>query len=133
MMKNFDRLFFVVVALLLFSCVSSKEDSTIQVVTPQQVSEALRESSDLQLVDVRTVEEYMEGHLPNAQNICVASEDFESKVKLLDKNKPVYLYCRKGPRSAAAAAMLKEMGFTKVYDMQGGITYWEDQGLPLAH
>jgi len=68
-------------------------------------------------------------HLKNAQNICVTNNDFQEKVKKLDKNKPVYVYCEKGGRSANAAKILTEMGFKKVYDLQGGITNWEESGL----
>ncbi|WP_158548330.1 rhodanese-like domain-containing protein [Marixanthomonas ophiurae] len=82
-----------------------------------------------QLVDVRTTEEFGVSHLKDAQNICVTDADFQEKIKDLDKTKPVYVYCRSGGRSARAAKILEENGFTKVYDLQGGITSWDEQGL----
>lgn len=101
----------------------------IELISPQQVYDAIYNQDSLQIIDVRTPEEYVVSHLKGAQNICVTSDDFKEKVKKLDKNKPVYLYCKSGGRSSRAAKKLKEMGFTKVYDMDGGITSWEENNL----
>ena len=46
---------------------------------------------------------------------------------VLDKEKPVYLYCRSGKRSASAAEKLKEAGFTEVYNLKGGILAWKEK------
>jgi rhodanese-related sulfurtransferase len=72
-------------------------------------------------------------HLKNAQNICVTDDDFKQQVNVLDKEKPVYVYCRSGKRSARAAEILKEMGFTKVYDLQGGIMEWQENDLETVN
>tara|TARA_R110000787_G_scaffold71771_1_gene159769 strand:- start:22580 stop:23059 length:480 start_codon:yes stop_codon:yes gene_type:complete len=104
----------------------------IELISPQQVYDAVYSEDTVQLVDVRTPEEYKESHLKGAQNICVTSDDFNEKVKTLDKNKPVYVYCKKGGRSANAAKQLKEMGFTKIYDMDGGILLWEEHKLEVS-
>ena len=100
-------------------------------VSPQEVYNAVYGPSgkSYQLVDVRTPEEYGASHLRDAQNICVTEADFEEKVKGLDKSKPIYVYCKKGGRSAKAAQILAEMGFTEIYDLQGGITAWDEKGL----
>ncbi len=128
---------YLLIALLLAitfqSCKDYSKDTAdtegIQLITPQQVYDAVYSEDSVQLVDVRTPEEYKQSHLKGAQNICVTSNDFLEKVKTLDKNKPVYVYCKKGTRSAAAAKKLKEMGFTKIYDMDGGILQWEENKL----
>ncbi len=125
-MKNFILLF--VVAFLAFSCKDAKE-AQVEVISPEQVYEAVYGGDSLQLVDVRTTEEYQVSHLKNAQNICVTNDDFKEKAANLDKTKPVYVYCQKGGRSAKAAQILKEMGFTKVYDLQGGMENWESKDL----
>jgi rhodanese-related sulfurtransferase len=132
MKAHLKKLLVFTLLMSLSACVNTKEDPTVQVISPEQMVDELYEKEDVQLVDVRTSEEFLEGHLKNAQNICIASSDFEDKVKLLDKNKPVYLYCKTGGRSANAAKILEEMGFTKVYDMQGGITNWKKKGYELA-
>jgi len=82
------------------------------------------DSNKLQLVDVRTPEEFKEGHIKNAGNIDFYDSDFLTQMNKLDKNKPLYIYCRSGGRSGKAAKQLKEQGFTEVYDLQGGILDW---------
>ncbi len=113
---------------LIASCGQNDSD-TVEVMDPHHFLETLENDSSSQLVDVRTTEEFGVSHLKEAQNICVTDADFEEKIKGLDKTKPVYVYCRSGNRSARAAKILEENGFTKVYDLQGGITSWDEEGL----
>ena len=79
------------------------------------------------LLDVRTAEEYKQGHIDNAKNIDVLQKDFVQKIERLDKNTPVFVYCRSGHRSMKAAQILKEHGFTKVYNLAGGYIAWSKQ------
>ena len=102
---------------------------TIEVVAPKAMYEILLKDPSAQLVDVRTKDEFAVSHLKDAQNICVTDNDFKQKVAFLDRSKPVYVYCKKGGRSAQASKILKQMGFTKIFDLQGGITNWEQQQL----
>lgn len=122
----------LLVALVVVSCKDSMQ-SQVEMITPEQVYEAVYGGDTLQLIDVRTTEEYGVSHLKNAQNICVTNDDFEEKAAGLDKTKPVYVYCQKGGRSARAAEILKEMGFTKVYDLQGGMENWESKKLETVN
>lgn len=72
------------------------------------------------ILDVRTPSEVASGTLPNATVIDFYSADFKEKVNKLDKEKPVFVYCRSGNRSGQAANMMKEMGFKEIYDLIGG-------------
>ena len=88
-------------------------------------------SPDVVLLDVRTAEEFGEGHLSNAFNIDVKEEDFVEKAKTaLPADKTIAVYCRSGKRSANAAAMLAKEGF-KVVNLLGGITAWKNAGMPV--
>lgn len=80
----------------------------------------------VQLVDVRTAEEYAEGHIPDAVNIDVSSPDFVEKVSSLDKKRVVALYCRSGRRSKRAAEQIANLGF-KVVELDGGIISWQGE------
>ena len=92
----------------------------------------LAEDNTLQLVDVRTAEEYVEGHLPGAINIDWHGEDFMEKVEsLLPKDRTVMVYCRSGRRSAEAAAKLDGAGF-KTYNMLGGYLAWTAADKPTS-
>lgn len=81
-----------------------------------------------QLVDVRTFEEFNNGHLDNAVNVDFYAADFqEQMITTLSKSEPVYLYCHSGRRSGLAAEMLNQAGFKNVYNLKGGILLWEQE------
>jgi rhodanese-related sulfurtransferase len=86
---------------------------------------------DFVILDVRTPEEYAAEHLENAVNVSFNAPDFSDMVNQLDKSKTYVVYCRTGVRSAKASAVMKEMGFKRVYDM-GGIEGWKEAGYPTV-
>ncbi|MBD0260103.1 MAG: rhodanese-like domain-containing protein [Cytophagales bacterium] len=83
------------------------------------------------LLDVRTAEEYGEGHLAQARNVDYKRDDFRQQVARLDKSKTYFVYCKGGVRSEKAADIMKELGFRRVYTLEGGIDEWEDEDLPV--
>ncbi len=76
------------------------------------------------LIDVRTPEEYQQGHIDNAVNIDWMDTSFDSRVQNLDKDKTIYVYCKKGGRSAKAFDRLKSLGYDNVIDLEGGYDAW---------
>ncbi len=84
------------------------------------------------LLDVRTDGEFASGHLKGAVQININASNFESKIKELDREKPVYVYCRSGARSGKAARMMKGLGFKEVYNLEGGILSWQRKGKPVV-
>jgi phage shock protein E len=85
-----------------------------------------------QLLDVRTKEEWDAGHLPGAQRIDIKEDGFLDKAKAtLDPKRPVLVYCRSGNRSKKASDLLREAGFSKVYEIEGGIVAWKKAGKPI--
>ncbi|MFD1063317.1 rhodanese-like domain-containing protein [Winogradskyella litorisediminis] len=125
-MKQFLSITLLSLALLLStSCVDKAADSSdVKLVTAAEMKSIL-ELEDVQLVDVRSAEEYEEVRIKNAQNIDFNSPTFDDDVEKLDKNKPVVLYCKGGGRSAKCAKKLQDAGFKKIYDLQGGISQWQ--------
>ena len=90
--------------------------------------EKLIKDSNVQLLDVRTLAEYTEGHIPGSMLIDVKDENFASCVDdLLNKEKKVAVYCRSGRRSRTAAEILVKKGF-KVYNLDKGILNWIEEG-----
>ena len=84
-----------------------------------------------QLLDVRTPQEYAEGHIDGALNINVQSDDFkELAQRELSKDSTVLVYCRSGRRSLDAAEILTNLGY-KVVNLKGGIIEWKEDGLPV--
>tara|TARA_R110001592_G_scaffold99005_5_gene282230 strand:- start:5109 stop:5534 length:426 start_codon:yes stop_codon:yes gene_type:complete len=121
----------------MYSCSgnSNTEATTEQVVQQEEiiVDVTVSQFKDLiategTVLDVRTPEEWVEGTIPDAEKMNYNDDDFASQVEKLDKTKPVFVYCKRGGRSAGAAEILKEKGFTKVYNLDGGITAWIDEG-----
>ena len=132
-MKKTLLIFSLLIASFFASCKDSSHSKEVQVISPQEVRDAVYDDHSHQLIDVRTVDEFKEGHLKNAQNICVTDGDFEENVAKLDKDQPVYLYCRSGKRSAKAAEILKDLGFKEIYDMDGGILNWKSENLEVEN
>ncbi|MEE2770966.1 MAG: rhodanese-like domain-containing protein [Bacteroidota bacterium] len=97
------------------------QDDTIRVLSPEAFREAVQ-NKKVQLIDVRTKAEFSQGAIKNAVNLdFFQPQQLLNGVKKLDNNKPLYLYCRSGNRSQKAARLLKQEGFTEIYDLQGGI------------
>lgn len=84
-----------------------------------------------QLLDVRTAEEYKSGHIANSKHLPLADLDDIQKLKL-DTNKPVILVCLSGSRANSAVGKLKKAGFLELACLEGGISAWNQAGLPLV-
>ena len=118
----------VLLSFILISCNGQKNDA-YQISGALDFAEKIKTTPNPQIIDVRSPEEYASQHLDNAKNINWNGNDFESKVATLDKKQPVFVYCMVGGRSKKASDKLVEMGFSKVYDLQGGIMKWNAAGL----
>jgi len=90
------------------------------------------DNPDFVIIDVRTPQEYADGHIANAINIDLNSGSFDTDIIKLDKNKTYLVYCHTGNRSATASRKMVEAGFTDVTNMTGGITDWENAGYPTV-
>jgi|SRR5690606_7296825 rhodanese-related sulfurtransferase len=118
-----------VLFITLLSCKKSEEPK-ITVITPEEMQSFL-DVENVQLIDVRSQEEFDKGHIKGAQNIDFFSPTFFEDISKLDKDKPVYLYCNSGKRSANCAEKMIEIGFVKIYDLEGGISKWKHEGLEV--
>lgn len=115
-------------AMLFGSCQASQKIETVDSAT---FKERISGASEVQLLDVRTAEEFAEGHLESAINIDVQGPSFTKKVsEQLDKSQPIYLYCRSGKRSMMAAKELEKEGYS-IVNLNDGILGWLDAGYPV--
>ncbi|WP_289754060.1 rhodanese-like domain-containing protein [Bacteroides acidifaciens] len=90
--------------------------------------DTLIQNEDIQRLDVRTLAEYSEGHIAKTININVMDDSFAAMAdSLLQKDKPVAVYCRSGKRSKKAAAILSAKGY-KVFDLDKGFNSWQEAG-----
>ena len=103
----------------LFGLKTTQSD-VIKVLVPNDFK-AQTENKNVQLVDVRTSSEYNSGCIKGAKNIDSFSGNFNTQFNKLNKEKPVYIYCRSGARSRRASKKIEAFGFTEIYDLKGGI------------
>jgi rhodanese-related sulfurtransferase len=89
-------------------------------------------SDDLVILDVRTPEEFAEGHLDGALMLDFYEPDFANQLAALDRDVPYVLYCRSGNRSGQVLPVMDELGFTAVTEIAGGIVAWQADGLPVT-
>jgi rhodanese-related sulfurtransferase len=99
-------------------------------ISPAQAAALIKDKKDLQLIDVRTADEYAEGHLAKAKLIPL--QELEQRLAEIDKSKPVLLYCRSGHRSGNALKILQGKGFADAKHIEGGIGAWQAAGLPVT-
>jgi rhodanese-related sulfurtransferase len=118
----------LVFSIIIFSC----NAQTKTVLTADEFEKEITTKKDIQILDVRTSGEFFGGHIKNAlQADWNNKPEFERRLSFIDKNKPVYVYCLAGGRSAAAADKMRKAGYTNVYELSGGTNAWRAANKPL--
>jgi len=83
------------------------------------------------IIDVRTADEFKEGHIKDAKNIDILGDDFEAQVAKLDKTQPVIVHCQAGGRSTRALPVFEKLGFKELIHLDEGFSGWEAAGKPV--
>lgn len=130
-MKNYTSLSYLFFLFLFIACSSNTETNTLSntdgKTSISQFKTKIASVSTPQLVDVRTPEEFSRGSLDGAINMNFRSNDLDNQLNTLDKSKPVFIFCQSGGRSGKCYKKMKDMGFSEVYDMEGGYGAWSKQ------
>lgn len=84
------------------------------------------------VIDVRTPDEFKEGHIKGAKNIDIMSKDFEAQLGKLDKTQPTLVHCQAGGRSTRALPVFEKLGFTNLIHLDEGFGGWEAAGKPVV-
>ena len=131
-MNKVTILLLIALVVILATCaVNAVRNNGFKTVSGEEFATLIANTPSLQLVDVRTPEEFAEGHLAGAQLINVKDSTFlEQATKQLSKKKPVAVYCRSGKRSASAAGKLVKAGY-QVINLDGGIIAWKEENRPI--
>lgn len=95
-------------------------------------AEPLVQAGKVIVVDVRTPEEYAEGHIVGAKNVDFLESDFETKVAALERDKTYLIHCASGSRSMGALPLFQKLGFASFYHLDGGFSAWKRAGKPVA-
>jgi phage shock protein E len=115
---------------ILSGCSSNK--SAITTLNSAEFS-AKSQTSGVLTLDVRTRDEFNQGHIAGAINIDVEAATFNNEVSKLDKSKTYAVYCHSGRRSAIATNQMEKLGFTHLFNLQNGLSDWISQGLPVVN
>ena len=106
------------------SCAQSQKENKVETIAKISPTEFKEQSEEQLILDVRSTEEFMEGHIAGAINNNVYDENFTEIMNNFPKNKPIFVYCKSGKRSSMAAVKLSKLGFKQIYDLEGGILNW---------
>lgn len=109
----------------------SVQEATVAKTVPVKQFQDFKDRKEAIILDVRTPDEFKQGHIENAVNIDYYKSNFKTNLDKLDKSKPIYVYCRSGHRSGLTKQLMQQLGFVEVYDLDGGIIAWSKNGLPL--
>ena len=110
-------------ALAFTACGSASSELSFQQISMDAAITQMAEEDNFILLDVRTPEEFADGHIPGAINIPNESIDENDIAELPDKEQRIYVYCRSGNRSKQASAKLVNLGYTNVVEIGGIIDY----------
>ena len=136
-MKSYTRYrFLLLLVLTLFLLPRCSENSAvIQNVTPAEAQKMIQDDKNknaIAILDVRTPGEFASGHLAGAVNIDFNADDFETQLNHLDKNMSYLVYCQAGHRSAMAVSIMEKKGFKSLKNLDGGISSWISEKLPVV-
>jgi len=115
----------------LFTSCNGQTNAKYESIAAVNFAEKIKTTSQAAIIDVRSPEEFAGQHIDNAINIDWNGDNFEGKIGKYDKSKPIFVYCMSGGRSKKAAEKLSELGFSKIYELQGGIMKWNAAGLSV--
>lgn len=121
----------IAVALVVSVAACSSASAATEDVNVEEFASVI-EGPGIVILDVRTPEEFAQGHIAGSININVESPDFTSKVEQLDKSRTYAVYCRSGRRSGVATQQMESLGFTSLYNMNGGVIDWAGAGFELV-
>lgn len=127
--------FFIVLLWVLWGRSGPAYSAAIEAVSAQEaaaLTAAYKDSPGFVILDIRTPPEFQSGHLPGAQLVDYYSRDFQERLKALDKEKMYLIYCRSGNRSGRALSLFSQLGFNRIYHMEGGVNSWIKAGFPLV-
>ncbi|MEN8235639.1 MAG: rhodanese-like domain-containing protein [Actinomycetota bacterium] len=122
----------LVLATLATSCSSASATQTIELVSPAKAAEVIEDSPEgLVILDIRTAEEFNQARVSGAIMVDFYAADFADQLDELDKDVPYVMYCNSGNRTSEAVKTMKDLGFAEVYEVDGGIQNWYQQGYPI--
>lgn len=128
-------------AVLLGACgsgtatVDAPVTQSIELINAGEANQLLADNSgsgDFVILDIRTPDEFNSGRIAGSVNLDFYESNFASELDKLDKDKTYFVYCNSGNRSGSAMGTMRDLGFTDVYDLDGGIQAWYSSGFDIT-
>jgi phage shock protein E len=121
-------------SVLVTACSSDTRTQSIVLVSPADAAQVIADDpAGLVVLDLRTLEEFNEARLADAIMVDFYADDFADQLDTLNKDAPYVVYCRTGNRSSEAVKTMRDLGFVEVYEVDGGIVNWYDEGYPIEN
>jgi len=111
---------------------SSEVQTKIRKVTAVEASALLNQDAKIQVLDIRTPEEFETGHVEGAMLVNFKSSGFRTELAKLDRTTTYIVHCRSGGRSGKSMSAFKALGFENILHMNGGIIDWTNSQLPVV-
>lgn len=126
------RIFFLLTlaALSGFACAGEKKTDGATHVDANGAEKLIKEGK-VTVIDVRTPDEYKEGHIAGAKQVDFTENDFEEQISKLDKSKAYLVHCAAGNRSSNSLEVFQKLGFSTIYHLDGGLKAWQAAGKPV--
>ena len=121
--------------LFLVQTFSVAGEGILKTISPKEASDLIakhKNNADFIILDVRTPREFKSGHIEKAILLDYYSKTYTDELTRLDKTKTYLIYCRSGNRSGKTLNLIKNMGFSRVYNMDKGINGWRSKGFPVT-
>ena len=119
-------------SVLVAACSSDTTSQSIELVSPADAAQVIADAPEgLVVLDIRTPDEFDAARLADAIMVDFYADDFAAQLDTLDKDVPYVMYCNSGNRSSEAVKTMEDLGFVEVYEIDGGIVNWYDQGYPI--
>ena len=133
-MKSYSILFLTAFSIFSIACSNGQNQASSinSNLNPIEFQAKIKSTPNAVILDVRTPEEFAEGHLENAINMNWNDQNFKSEISKIKFSDTIFIYCLSGGRSSTAANFLRTSGYQLVYEMSGGIMKWRGANLPLT-
>ncbi len=139
-------LYLISISFILFSCKSNSKEYEVSLVNKTETvnsngkihnvsvadfQKALQ-LTDATLIDVRTLQEFEQGHIEGAINIDWYQRSFRNYIQHIRKDKPILIYCRSGNRTSKTSGVLQALGYSEIYNLERGIDQWVVEKAPVT-
>jgi rhodanese-related sulfurtransferase len=128
-------LFFITLFIFMSGLTAVAGAKGLETISPERTHKLIQakiDNPDFIIIDIRTQVEFESGHIENAKLIDYYSKNFLKNMEKLDKNKTYLIYCRSANRSTRTLSLIKDMGFTSLYNMEKGINGWIKNGYKIV-